>query len=198
MHRLGPLAILISALLTLLPLGCRTGHSADQVESEATPKEQATADEEKAASVAPMQDGRNVAQRLQAASLEAQIKQALVRQKQLRIFDFGADVTETHLTLRGDVNTRDQRTLAERIARRIEGIETVDNAVTVGGVPVEQLRGSEETETASAESKVYHTVEAGETLWDIARQYNASVSQIKRFNGIEAGAIHPGERLRIR
>jgi membrane-bound lytic murein transglycosylase D len=43
-----------------------------------------------------------------------------------------------------------------------------------------------------------HVVEAGDTVWRIARQYGVSPAQLARWNGLERpDRIFPGERLRI-
>jgi membrane-bound lytic murein transglycosylase D len=43
-----------------------------------------------------------------------------------------------------------------------------------------------------------HVVQAGDTVWRIARQYGVSAKQIARWNGLERpDRIFPGERLRI-
>ena len=42
----------------------------------------------------------------------------------------------------------------------------------------------------------YHTVRKGDTLWDLAQKYNASVSQIRRWNGIRnSHRLKLGEKL---
>jgi peptidoglycan lytic transglycosylase D len=43
-----------------------------------------------------------------------------------------------------------------------------------------------------------HVVQAGDTVWRIARQYGVSAAQLTRWNGLERpDRIFPGERLRI-
>lgn len=42
----------------------------------------------------------------------------------------------------------------------------------------------------------YHTIKRGDTLWDLARKYNASVSQIKQWNNItNSYRLKPGKKL---
>lgn len=45
---------------------------------------------------------------------------------------------------------------------------------------------------------VYHTVRSGQSLWIIARQYDVSISQIRRLNDLSGSNIQPGDRLRIK
>lgn len=51
---------------------------------------------------------------------------------------------------------------------------------------------------ASASGAIIYTVKPGDTLWEIARAHNVTVSALRRTNGLNRrGAIHPGDRLRI-
>lgn len=42
-----------------------------------------------------------------------------------------------------------------------------------------------------------HTVRSGDTLWNIAQEYEVSISDLKRWNGKRGNTIHPGEELKI-
>ena len=51
---------------------------------------------------------------------------------------------------------------------------------------------------AAASGAIIYTVKPGDTLWDIARAHNVTVSALRRTNGLDRrAAIHPGDRLRI-
>jgi membrane-bound lytic murein transglycosylase D len=50
---------------------------------------------------------------------------------------------------------------------------------------------------AETESRATHTVRPGDTLSDIASDYNVSVSALKRANGLRSSRIYPGKDLRI-
>ena len=51
---------------------------------------------------------------------------------------------------------------------------------------------------AVASGAIIYTVKPGDTLWDIARAHNVTVSALRRTNGLgRRTAIHPGDRLRI-
>ncbi|HHH55011.1 MAG TPA: LysM peptidoglycan-binding domain-containing protein [Bacteroidetes bacterium] len=42
----------------------------------------------------------------------------------------------------------------------------------------------------------YHTIKQGDTLWDLSQKYNASISQIRKWNGIRnSHRLKPGEKL---
>lgn len=137
MRRFIYLTVLIAAPLVLLPLGCTPGHSTDNKEAESTEDEAAVEEKLAETTIRPMNDDRSVAQRLQDASLEAQIKQVLVGQRRLRVFNFNPEVDGDRLLLRGDVDTRSQRALAERVAREVVGERAVVNEVTVQGEAIE-------------------------------------------------------------
>lgn len=42
-----------------------------------------------------------------------------------------------------------------------------------------------------------HTVRSGDTLWNIAREYEVSITDLKRWNGKRDNTIRPGEELKI-
>lgn len=46
--------------------------------------------------------------------------------------------------------------------------------------------------------ETFHTVRSGDNLWDIARQYDVSVAQIRRLNNLSSNSIKPGDRLRVK
>lgn len=151
----------------------------------------------------PDTDSQTVADRLRDASLSAQVKQALVQQKALRVFDFDPEVSNGRLVVRGDVNTRDQHRLVTRVARSVRGIEAVESRVTVAGAPVlADAPATSQPDKASADraasAAAYYTVRKGDTLWNIAREYRASVSQIRELNDLSGGGLQPGQRIRVR
>ena len=51
---------------------------------------------------------------------------------------------------------------------------------------------------ASAARAGVHVVQAGDTVWRIARRYGVSAAQLARWNGLERpDRIFPGEHLRV-
>lgn len=51
---------------------------------------------------------------------------------------------------------------------------------------------------SSSKQKVRHTVQSGDTLWDIARKYNVSTKQLAKWNGMAPGdMLHLGKSLVI-
>ncbi|MBW6515636.1 MAG: LysM peptidoglycan-binding domain-containing protein [Candidatus Cloacimonetes bacterium] len=43
----------------------------------------------------------------------------------------------------------------------------------------------------------HHTVQRGDTLYDIARRYNTTVANIRSINNLQGNTIYPGQRLQI-
>jgi membrane-bound lytic murein transglycosylase D len=54
-------------------------------------------------------------------------------------------------------------------------------------------------EEAQAEAWRVHRVRSGDTLWEIARRYDVSVSELRSWNSMGSrSAIRPGQQLRVR
>lgn len=186
--------VLVGALLSsgCAPNSSGSPPSADTTTAVPDPAPSGTdrPDAARSPSPSPSDTPRSVAQRLADASVEARIKQALVRERELRVFDFTPEVVRGRVTLRGDVNTREQYRLAERIVRTVEGVTSLTNRLTVKGVSFS------EANAAAAPTAVYHVVREGETLWEIAREYEVPAYQIRAFN--PHFPHPPGERIRVR
>lgn len=43
-----------------------------------------------------------------------------------------------------------------------------------------------------------YTVRRGDTLWDIAKRFGVSVSQIVAWNGLSGNSIKPGQKLTVK
>ncbi len=64
--------------------------------------------------------------------------------------------------------------------------------------PTHAFETDAEAKKAAPEEPVYHTVESGETIWEIADRYGCSVASVLRENKIEnPSKIWVGTRLRI-
>lgn len=61
---------------------------------------------------------------------------------------------------------------------------------------VERLSRAGEGGTTVAEVRT-HRVGRGETLWDLARLYDTSVSRLKQENGLDTSRIYAGQTLRV-
>ena len=57
-------------------------------------------------------------------------------------------------------------------------------------------RMTQTAETAPSTPRI-HIVEAGDTLWGIARRHGASPRTIRQTNGLTSSRIYPGQELRI-
>ncbi len=56
---------------------------------------------------------------------------------------------------------------------------------------------SAKSKNSEDENSVYYTVRNGDTLWDIAKKYRTSISQIKKLNKMNSTRIKPGDRLKV-
>lgn len=93
------------------------------------------AQEEQEAPGTPARSG-SVRQRVEDASLATKIRIALAEEQGLGRYAFDPEVQEGRVTLQGDVETNAQREQAAEIAAEVEGVEAINNQVTIGGQPV--------------------------------------------------------------
>ena len=54
-----------------------------------------------------------------------------------------------------------------------------------------------ETATASAPQARVYTVRRGDSLWEIAQRHGASVTELRRANGLSSSRIYPGQSLEV-
>lgn len=95
---------------------------------------------------------------------EARISTAYALNEHLNPFKIDVDVDNDSVTLKGEVDNEAQRELAERLARDISGIQTVDNALKI----------EPETQKQGASNKLFSYVQDANTtarvemqlLWD--------------------------------
>lgn len=201
-----PLPFLLLSTIALLALGVGCTSDADSTQatadstatptttvSQAPPPDPAalTALEQKA-------EDRTVGEKLEDTSVETRVNRALVGTSALRVFPFRPTVIDGHLILRGDVNTPDQYEMAARVAARVTGVDALTNRLTMGGRPVTDARLNEHDTSGTEDAAVYHTVRSGDTLWDIARKYRATVQQIRNLNDFRSNNLRPGQRIRVR
>lgn len=139
---------------------------------------------------APPDTDRSLTQRLADASIVARAKQALVRVRSLRRFHFAPRAVQGRLTLRGTVDTRAQSRRAEQVAREVPGVTAVTNRLTV-------RKRAASADADSRDSSTYHTVRRGDTLSEIAREYDTSVRRLRALNTLSA-SLQPGQRVRVR
>lgn len=225
---------IIVLLLAVCPgLACSGGQ--DDAATEHTEiTEPVTAAEAQAVEVPPddapapidtLNDGRTLAARLADATIAARVRKALVEEAGLRVYDFDPVVERGRVLLRGTVRTDEQRERAAAIARRVEGVRDVVNAVAVGDAPglasapsgpgsVSTLpprppqtvpaqpetkpTSPPESATQAAPATVSHTVRNGESLWAISQRYGVTVDQIKRLNNLRSNDVRPGQQLRVK
>lgn len=74
------------------------------------------------------------------------------------------------------------------------------NAVSIGQEIAIPWTGFSEVsnETGAVASELLHTVEAGQTLYAISRQYELTVEEIKKLNNLTSNELSTGQRLVIR
>lgn len=146
-------------------------------------------------------DDRTVAEHLADAALATHTHKALLRDQVLRGFDFTAQAYRGHVFLRGAVQTDVQQQRAVRVAGTVPGVRRVLSALErdaqAGTATATTGRRFRRTR-ALADTATYHTVARGQTLWDIAQDYNLAPERIRQLNSLEGDALIPGQRLLVR
>jgi membrane-bound lytic murein transglycosylase D len=103
--------------------------------------------------------------------------------------------TLSHIARRFGVGVDDLRAANGGLdPRRIQAGQRIRVPVEGGVVAL----ASQEQAQQESTWKV-HRVRSGDTLWDIARRYDVSVSQLRSWNALSTrSAIRPGQQLRVR
>jgi len=65
------------------------------------------------------------------AAITADVKARLIAEPGIRAFSINVDTYNGAVTLKGDVKTGAQRATAERLARKVKGVKSVRNELTV-------------------------------------------------------------------
>ena len=94
--------------------------------------------------------------------------------------------------LRGDQIKPGQRLVIQRPVNNTSQAAIQEEAAKE---PVTQQK----TNTSGNVEYIYHVVQPGDTLWDIARKYpGVTVEQIKQLNsGLNSKRLHPGKRIKV-
>lgn len=93
-------------------------------------------------------------------------------------------------------------TLADFFSIDVATLKRINNLPENGQIKAGNIikvpRRSLESNKSGQRKVVYYKVKNGDTLWDIALQYNVPVDQIYRFNGLEPDSkIRPGDTVKI-
>jgi membrane-bound lytic murein transglycosylase D len=65
------------------------------------------------------------------------------------------------------------------------------------GPPPVQAFSPAAAEPKSADKKIIHTIQRGDTLYDIARRYKTTANQLRQWNGLSGNLLRPGDTLLI-
>ncbi len=86
-------------------------------------------------------------------------------------------------------NPRDQRKLENNLLDYVEGVvEAVSDFIGINYVPPGE---------SIPDTDGVYTVKRGDTLYSIAKEYNITVSELKRLNGLTSNTLSIGQTLRV-
>ena len=148
--------------------------------------------------------------RLADLRLATAVRLALVDDVRTRAFDLEVAARDGGVEVRGDVPPALRPTVGE-VARAVRGVRVVGGEAASGGagdVParpllVQPAPSADPPRPATPEASrpdgpAVHTVEAGDTLFSLARRYGTTVAALLELNGMAAPDIRVGQRLRVR
>ena len=76
---------------------------------------------------------------------------------------------------------------------------TFTNRLSAAVIILADRKKTRVTETKPVgQSRVWYQVRSGDSLWTIARKFQVSATDIKRWNQLRSNMIHPGRRLVVR
>ncbi len=138
--------------------------------------------------------------RLDDLRLATAVRIALVDDVRTRALDVDVTARDGDVAVAGDVPPADRRLVAE-VAQRVRGVRRLEGLGTLTeppATPAVTLSDRREAPSRTADGPVYHTVQAGDTLFSLARRYETTVEAILALNNRESTAIQVGRRLRVR
>lgn len=86
--------------------------------------------------------------------------------------------------------------IARRFNTSVQSIRELNNLITDIITPGQLLIISQNNEENPSECVIY-TVKAGDNLYNIARKYDTTVEEIKRFNNLTSNNLSIGQKIRI-
>ena len=72
-----------------------------------------------------------------------------------------------------------------------------EKTATASAAPVKATESNATASTVKEGSTKYHTVQSGDTLWDIANNYTVSVEKLMELNNLSNNRLEVGQKIRI-
>jgi LysM repeat protein len=116
--------------------------------------------------------------------------QDLVDKKQIFAIEKRLDLMAGKIDqLESGVNSK-----TDQIIKKLENLKQTTVQKTA---PTAKMSQSEKKEIKAAKPSI-HTVQAGDTLYQISRNYGLSIEQLRSYNQLELNAkIYPGQKLKL-
>lgn len=143
------LVVLSAVVISFGSSGCSGQETEPEPQEQQATEEVTAIDVPDVDSVEVIDDERNLERRIEDAAIATRVRMALVDARELRRFNFDPLVVNGAVRLRGEVDTRDQRSRAEAVASEVSGVRSVSNEVTALEQPVvASERGAEGADTS--------------------------------------------------
>lgn len=183
--RLTTFAVLAAVIISFGSTGCSGQDTESEPQEQQVREEVAAIDVPEVDSVEVIDDERNLERRIEDVAIATRVRMALVDARDLRRFDFDPLVVNGEVRLRGEVDTRDQRSRAEAIASEVSGVRRVSNQVTALEQPdlASERSGSERADTSGQPADASADGDTAETPEDQATATAESSSDDSQDEG---------------
>ncbi|GAB5534954.1 MAG: hypothetical protein Rubg2KO_12030 [Rubricoccaceae bacterium] len=142
---------------------------------------------------------QSVPERLDDLRLATAVQIALVADPMTRPLDVGVVARRGIVELASEEGGRARDIV--RVARTVPGVRSVSGLGIEADAPVVPTVTVSDSparaEPSGEAGPVYHTVQRGDTLFGLARQYDTTLDAILALNNRQSTAIRVGERVRV-
>lgn len=107
-----------------------------------------------------------------------------------------AQSTKTHTIQKGETLFSIAKKYNTDIQQLKEWNDITPDQLSVGASIIVS-KGANQTDTSGSEETQTHTVEAGETLFSISKQYQVTIAELKAWNDLSSNNLRVGETLTI-
>jgi len=92
-----------------------------------------------------------------------------------------------------DRSTKSLKVEQDKLAQRIVGLQKMKIPVVSKTKPPQTVQKRPDSQA----KKLYHQVRRGETLFQIAKKYGTSLTELRRLNNMTGNKVYPGQKILV-